>query len=95
MWGGRFSEATDGFVAEFTASVNFDQRFASQDIAGSIAHATMLAKAGIITADEKDQIVTGLTQIKQEIADGQFVWSVALEDVHMNVEFASPPLLVT
>ena len=86
MWGGRFSEATDGFVAEFTASVNFDQRFANQDIAGSIAHATMLAKAGIITADEKDQIVTGLTQIKQEIADGQFVWSVALEDVHMNVE---------
>ena len=51
MWGGRFSEATDGFVAEFTASVNFDQRFANQDIAGSIAPATMLAKAGIFTAD--------------------------------------------
>nr|WP_315265195.1 argininosuccinate lyase [Moraxella osloensis] len=86
MWGGRFSEATDSFVAEFTASVGFDQRFANQDIAGSIAHATMLAKAGIITEEEKDQIVAGLTQIKQEIADGKFVWSVALEDVHMNVE---------
>ena len=86
MWGGRFSEATDSFVAEFTASVGFDQRFANQDIAGSIAHATMLAKAGIITEAEKDQIVAGLTQIKQEIADGKFVWSVALEDVHMNVE---------
>ena len=86
MWGGRFSEATDSFVAEFTASVGFDQRFANQDIAGSIAHATVLAKAGIITEEEKDQIVAGLTQIKQEIADGKFVWSVALEDVHMNVE---------
>ena len=86
MWGGRFSEATDSFVAEFTASVGFDQRFANQDIAGSIAHATMLAKAGIITEADKDQIVDGLTQIKQEIADGKFVWSVALEDVHMNVE---------
>ena len=86
MWGGRFSEATDSFVAEFTASVGFDQRFANQDIAGSIAHATMLAKAGIITEADKDQIVGGLTQIKQEIADGKFVWSVALEDVHMNVE---------
>lgn len=86
MWGGRFSEATDSFVAEFTASVGFDQRFANQDIAGSIAHATMLAKAGIITEAEKDQIVGGLNQIKQEIAEGKFVWSVALEDVHMNVE---------
>lgn len=86
MWGGRFSEATDSFVAEFTASVGFDQRFANQDIAGSIAHATMLAKAGIITEADKDQIVGGLTQIKQEIAAGKFVWSVALEDVHMNVE---------
>ena len=86
MWGGRFSEATDSFVAEFTASVGFDQRFANQDIAGSIAHATMLAKAGIITEADKDQIVGGLTQIKQEIAEGKFVWSVALEDVHMNVE---------
>lgn len=86
MWGGRFSEATDSFVAEFTASVNFDKRMANQDIQGSIAHATMLAKAGILTNDEKDKIVSGLQQIQQEIADGNFAWSVALEDVHMNVE---------
>ena len=86
MWGGRFSEATDSFVAEFTASVNFDKRFANQDIDGSIAHATMLAKCGIITDDEKIQIVNGLTQVRQEISEGTFVWSVALEDVHMNVE---------
>lgn len=86
MWGGRFSEATDSFVAEFTASVNFDKRFANQDIDGSIAHATMLGKCGIITDDEKTKIVNGLNQVRQEIADGKFVWSVALEDVHMNVE---------
>lgn len=86
MWGGRFSEATDSFVAEFTASVNFDKRMASQDIEGSIAHASMLAKAGILTEEEKDQILSGLTQIREEIAEGNFVWSVALEDVHMNVE---------
>lgn len=86
MWGGRFSEATDSFVAEFTASVNFDKRFANQDIDGSIAHATMLGHCGIITDDEKTKIVDGLNQVRQEIAEGKFVWSVALEDVHMNVE---------
>lgn len=86
MWGGRFSEATDAFVAEFTASVNFDKRMANQDIIGSIAHATMLGECGIITKDESRQIVDGLTQIKGEIERGEFVWSVALEDVHMNIE---------
>ncbi|WP_019519981.1 argininosuccinate lyase [Faucicola boevrei] len=86
IWGGRFSEATDKFVAEFTASVNFDKRMVNEDINGSIAHATMLAECGILTTDEKDKIVNGLTQIKGEIERGEFVWSVALEDVHMNVE---------
>lgn len=86
MWGGRFSEATDRFVAEFTASVNFDKRMANQDIAGSIAHATMLGRCGIITADESRQIVDGLTQIKGEIERGEFEWRVELEDVHMNIE---------
>ncbi len=86
MWGGRFSEATDSFVAEFTASVNFDKRMAKQDIQGSIAHATMLGHCGIITADESDIIVNGLKQVQAEIDAGTFVWSVALEDVHMNVE---------
>lgn len=86
MWGGRFSEATDSFVAEFTASVNFDKRMARQDIQGSIAHATMLGMCGIITQDESCQIINGLTQIQAEIDDGEFQWSVVLEDVHMNIE---------
>ncbi|WII95230.1 argininosuccinate lyase [Moraxella haemolytica] len=86
MWGGRFSEATDKFVAEFTASVSFDKRMAHQDIQGSIAHATMLGQCGIITKDESRQIVEGLTQIQGEIERGEFKWRVELEDVHMNVE---------
>ena len=86
QWGGRFSEATDAFVQRFTASVNFDQRFAKQDIQGSIAHATMLVEAGILTAEEKDAIVNALTDIEKDIAEGRFEWSVALEDVHMNIE---------
>jgi argininosuccinate lyase len=87
-WGGRFNEATDAFVARFTASVNFDQRLARQDIQGSIAHATMLAKVGVLTDDELHSIQTGLTEILTEIEDGNFEWSEALEDVHMNVEAA-------
>ncbi|MFB2579366.1 MULTISPECIES: argininosuccinate lyase [unclassified Acinetobacter] len=86
MWGGRFSEATDAFVAEFTASVQFDQRFYAQDIAGSIAHATMLAKVGILTTQERDDIIQGLTQIKKDIENGNFEWRIDLEDVHMNIE---------
>jgi argininosuccinate lyase len=86
QWGGRFAEATDAFVQRFTASVEFDQRFYQQDIRGSIAHATMLAEAGVLTASERDQIIAGLTQISEEIAAGKFQWSVSLEDVHMNIE---------
>ncbi len=86
MWGGRFSEATDAFVAEFTASVNFDKRLYKHDIQGSIAHATMLAKVGVLTDSERDAIINGLTAIRQEIETGQFEWRVDLEDVHMNIE---------
>lgn len=86
MWGGRFTEATDAFVAEFTASVQFDQRFYQQDIAGSIAHATMLAKVGVLTEAERDDIIQGLTEIRQEIEAGTFEWRIDLEDVHMNIE---------
>lgn len=86
QWGGRFSEATDAFVQRFTASVSFDQRFAKQDIQGSIAHATMLVEAGILTTEEKDAIVNALTDIEKDIAEGRFEWSIALEDVHMNIE---------
>ncbi|GAB2789695.1 argininosuccinate lyase [Halomonas shantousis] len=85
-WGGRFSEPTDAFVAAFTASVGFDQRLAQHDIRGSIAHATMLARVGVLGEDERDAIVTGLDEIAREISEGRFAWSVALEDVHMNIE---------
>lgn len=88
MWGGRFSEATDAFVAEFTASVQFDQRFYKQDIAGSIAHATMLSKVGVLTTQERDDIINGLNDIQTEIEAGQFQWRIDLEDVHMNIEAA-------
>ncbi|MGM0632405.1 MAG: argininosuccinate lyase [Pseudomonadota bacterium] len=86
LWGGRFSEPTDAFVERFTASVTFDQRLAPQDIAGSIAHATMLHKVGILTEQEKNDIVAGLEGIREDIAAGHFEWSVSLEDVHMNIE---------
>ncbi|GLS27076.1 argininosuccinate lyase [Marinibactrum halimedae] len=86
QWGGRFSEPTDAFVARFTASVNFDQRLYEQDIRGSIAHATMLAQVGVLTDEEKDQIIQGLNEVREEIERGEFEWSEALEDVHMNIE---------
>ena len=87
-WGGRFNEPVDDFVARFTASVNFDQRFYRQDIQGSIAHAKMLCEADVLTADERDQIITGLQEIEAQIESGEFVWSIPLEDVHMNIEAA-------
>ena len=88
LWAGRFAEPTDAFVEAFTASVEFDQRLAPYDIQGSIAHAGMLAKQGIISADERDSIVSGLLRILARIEAGEFPWSVALEDVHMNIESA-------
>lgn len=88
QWGGRFSESTDAFVAEFTASVGFDRRLYRFDIQGSQAHAQMLARVGVLTAPEAEQIVTGLSAVQQDIEAGRFQWSVALEDVHMNVEKA-------
>ncbi len=85
-WGGRFDEPVDAFVARFTASVDFDQRLAHEDIQGSIAHAQMLQQAGILDASELTQIVDGLKSIAVDIKQGQFTWSQALEDVHMNIE---------
>jgi len=85
-WGGRFTESTDAFVEEFTASVAFDQRMYAQDIAGSQAHARMLAKISVLTEAECESIVKALDEIKQEINNGEFTWRVDLEDVHMNIE---------
>ena len=86
MWGGRFQEQTDEFVEAFTASVDFDQRLALVDIQGSVAHAKMLRKISILSEQELESILTGLSSIQQEIEDGTFEWSVKLEDVHMNIE---------
>jgi argininosuccinate lyase len=82
----RLTQPTDKFVEEFTASVQFDQRMFRQDIQGSIAHATMLTEVGVLTTTERDQIIAGLQQIEQEIERDEFEWSIAQEDVHMNIE---------
>ncbi|MCL7744999.1 argininosuccinate lyase [Guyparkeria hydrothermalis] len=86
LWGGRFSEPTDAFVEAFTASIGFDQRLYDEDITGSIAHARMLARVGVITEDEAKKIVRGLEEIRSDIERGDLAWSVELEDVHMNIE---------
>ncbi len=85
-WGGRFTESTDAFVEAFTASIGFDHRLYRHDIAGSIAHARMLAHVGIIREPECKRIVDGLEDIRADIERGDFAWSVALEDIHMNIE---------
>lgn len=87
-WGGRFSEATDAFVARYTASVDFDRRMYRQDIQGSVAHATMLCKVGVLSQQERDDIIQGLKEVQDDIENGSFEWSIALEDVHMNIEAA-------
>lgn len=92
-WNGRFTEPTDAFVEAFTASVMFDQRMYQQDIAGSIAHAKMLAHIDVLTENECEQIIDGLGQIKQKIDSGEFNWSIKLEDVHMNIEAALTDLI--
>ena len=86
MWGGRFSAGPDAIMEEINASIGFDQRLYRQDIAGSIAHARMLAETGILTAADRDAIVRGLEQVRGEIDAQQFTFSRALEDIHMNVE---------
>lgn len=82
----RFAQATDAFVEIFTASVDFDQRMAQQDIEGSLAHAKMLCKINILTETERDDIINGLGTIAKEIEQGTFNWSIQQEDVHMNIE---------
>ncbi len=88
LWGGRFHKETVFTAQDFTASIPFDRRMYKQDIEGSIAHVTMLAKQGIITDDERDQIIRGLQGIMADIEAGNFEFKVELEDIHMNVERA-------
>ncbi|MGF1615076.1 MAG: argininosuccinate lyase [Gammaproteobacteria bacterium] len=85
-WGGRFTAPTESLVESFTASIDFDRRLYAQDIRGSIAHATMLATIGVLSAEERDAIIGGLKEIEADISAGRFSWSTPLEDVHMNLE---------
>ena len=86
MWGGRFASGPDAIMEEINASIDFDKRLYEEDIAGSKAHAVMLADRGIISAEDCDKIVKGLDSIRDEIAEGRFAFSRAREDIHMNIE---------
>ncbi|MDF2569679.1 MAG: argH 1 [Sporomusa sp.] len=86
LWGGRFAKNTDVMVEEFTSSISFDSRMYRQDIAGSIAHASMLAKCGIISQEDTKLIIDGLNGILADIEAGNFSFEVSLEDIHMNIE---------
>ncbi|MEG6586938.1 argininosuccinate lyase [Dendrosporobacter sp. 1207_IL3150] len=86
LWGGRFAKNTDVMVEEFTSSISFDSRMYREDVAGSIAHARMLAKCGIISGDEAELIIKGLEEILADIEAGNFSFEIALEDIHMNIE---------
>ncbi len=86
LWGGRFAKNTDVMVEEFTSSISFDQRMYREDITGSIAHAGMLAKCGIISQVEADTIIAGLKEILADIEAGRFSFEISLEDIHMNIE---------
>jgi len=86
MWGGRFSAMPDQVMQAINASIDVDKRLATQDIAGSKAHAEMLAKTGVISARDASAIRQGLDQVLSEIREGKFQFSKALEDIHLNVE---------
>ncbi|CAM3736155.1 argininosuccinate lyase [Alkalicoccus chagannorensis] len=86
LWGGRFTKATNKLVEEETASISFDQKLAAEDIKGSRAHVTMLATQGIVTEDERDQILDGLSRVEEKLKQGALTYSVANEDIHMNIE---------
>src|SRR5437660_3629724 len=85
---GRFNQPASELAQRFGESVSFDRRLYHHDIAGSIAHASALASAGILSADEFEMIARGLREIENEIAADKFVWDQSLEDVHMNIEAA-------
>ena len=86
MWGGRFARGPAAIMEEINVSVEFDKRLAEQDLAGSRAHAAMLVRQGIISAEDGEAIATGLDQIAAEIREGRFQFSRALEDIHLNIE---------
>ena len=85
-WQARIGEATDALAQSFVESISYDRRLYKHDIAGSIAHATMLAKVGLITDAERDKIIEGLKGIERDIESGNFQFDESLEDIHMVVE---------
>lgn len=86
LWGGRFAAGTDSLVEAFTASIQVDRRLYAEDIRGSMAHARMLGRVGVLTETEVEAIVTGLAQVRQEIVENRLPFVDALEDIHMHVE---------
>ncbi len=86
MWSGRFSASASNLLDQFNASIMYDRKLYREDIEGSQAHAKMLAKQGILTQDELEQILEGLNQVKQEIESGSFEWKISDEDLHMGIE---------
>src|SRR6185312_12709476 len=86
MWGGRFESGPAAIMREITPSIDFDKRLAAEDLAGSRAHCRMLANEGIISKDDGQAILDGLSRIEKEITDGSFVFKRELEDIHLNIE---------
>ena len=86
LWGGRFSKNTDKAVNDFNSSIRFDQRMYRQDIMGSIAHAGMLGRCGIISQEDSSLIIKGLNEILSDIENGKIDFMIDAEDIHMNVE---------
>ncbi|KAL6184563.1 hypothetical protein ACLB2K_045964 [Fragaria x ananassa] len=93
LWGGRFEEGVTDAVERFTESISFDKALYKHDILGSKAHASMLAKQGLMTAEDRDSIHEGLTEIQRRIESGEFEWRTDREDVHMNIEAALTDLI--
>ena len=86
LWGGRFRKETDSLVNDFNSSIQFDCRMYKEDIEGSIAHAAMLAGCGIISQEDKEQIISGLKEILADVEAGKIEFTADNEDIHMNVE---------
>ncbi len=86
LWGGRFTKATDQLVYDFNASIGFDQRFFAEDIMGSKAHVKMLAKQGILTEEERDEIFSRTGRHRKDVADGKLAITSEYEDIHSFVE---------
>ena len=86
LWGGRFQKSAESWVDEFGASIGFDQQLVMEDIEGSVAHVTMLGAQGILASEDVEQILKGLAELKHSAEAGELEFSVANEDIHLNLE---------